>query len=67
MPAVRLLIGVLALGLPGFRNVSWISFLGEANLIVGIWAMIPIPTLDGWVAWGELLGFRRRKPATWPF
>jgi hypothetical protein len=59
-PVVNFLIAASALSLTSQHGAAWLSFLGKANLVVGIWALLPIPTLDGWVVWGELLGFRRR-------
>lgn len=59
-PLVNLLIGCVVLLLVGRTGPKWIVFLGIANLIVGIFLLLPIPRLDGWVIWGELLGFRRR-------
>jgi hypothetical protein len=38
----------------------WSDFLAKANLIVGIWLLLPLPAIDGWVIWGEFFGFRRR-------
>jgi hypothetical protein len=35
-------------------------FFAIANLITGAAALLPIPAIDGWVVWGELLGFRRQ-------
>lgn len=39
---------------------SWMAFFSVASLLVGVAAFAPTPTIDGWVIWGELLGFRRR-------
>jgi hypothetical protein len=59
-PVVNLLTGALALAARGATGSRWLDFFGKASLIVGLWTLLPIPTLDGWVIWGELLGFRRR-------
>ncbi len=59
-PLVNLLLGCAVFWLVDKTGPDWLVFLGRANLIVGIWLLLPIPRLDGWVIWGELLGFRRR-------
>ena len=64
----RSLGGPLAnLGLAGIAAIVYVltggilsDFVWKANLIVGIWLLLPFPGIDGWVIWGELLGFRRR-------
>jgi len=61
-PAATLLLGCLELILHGGPGPEWLSFLGMANVVVGVWLLLPIPRFDGWVIWGELLGFRRRSP-----
>jgi hypothetical protein len=59
-PLINLLLGGVVLLLVDTTGHRWFAFLGSANLIVGGWLLLPIPRLDGWVIWGELLGFRRR-------
>ncbi len=59
-PLVNLLVGCTVLWLIDKTGPKWLVFLGRANLVIGIWLLLPIPRLDGWVSWGELLGFRRR-------
>ncbi|HUK62947.1 MAG TPA: hypothetical protein VLV15_06435 [Dongiaceae bacterium] len=59
-PVMNLLTGGLALAARGAAGSRWLDFFGKASLIVGAWTLLPIPTLDGWVIWGELIGFRRR-------
>jgi hypothetical protein len=59
-PLINLLVGGVVLLLVDKTGHKWLAFLGTANLVVGGWLLLPIPRLDGWVIWGELLGFRRR-------
>lgn len=59
-PAINLLAGVAALGLWARAGGRGLWLFSAANLITGAAALLPIPSIDGWVVWGELLGFRRR-------
>lgn len=52
--------GLIALILFSVGDVHAVYFFAASNLIVGATTLLPIPRLDGWVIWGELLGFRRR-------
>jgi hypothetical protein len=60
-PLANLLLGCVALALRSTSEWMWLDFAAKANLIVGMWLLLPIPSLDGWVIWGELTGFRRRR------
>ncbi len=59
-PITTMTAGVIALALFSFGGVHAAFFFSAASLIVGTTTLLPIPRLDGWVIWGELLGFRRR-------
>lgn len=59
-PAINLLTGIAALGLWALIGGSGLWVFAAANLITGAAALLPIPAIDGWVLWGELLGLRRR-------
>ena len=61
-PAANLALGLAALLFAGYLPVPSLRFLAIANLIVAGALVVPLPRLDGWVIWGELLGFRRRLP-----
>jgi hypothetical protein len=37
-------------------HAGWLTVFGCFNLGVGLWTLCPIPTMDGWVIWGGLLG-----------
>ena len=56
----RLLIaGLLAVGLVlvltgHLMAVSWILVAGFINVIIAIWTLLPVPSLDGWVIWSIL-------------
>ncbi len=60
-PIANLLVGGITTALASVESWVWIGFLAKANVIVGAFLLLPIPKVDGWVIWGELLGFRRRK------
>jgi hypothetical protein len=57
----NLLTGLAALAANAAIGSRWLDFFAKASLIVGAWTALPIPGFDGWVIWGELLGFRRRR------
>lgn len=61
-PLVNLMLGGIAFGLRSAYEWTWLDFAAKANLIIGTWLLLPIPSFDGWVIWGELIGFRRRLP-----
>ncbi len=61
-PAANLALGLAALLFSVYLPVASLRFLAIANLFVSGSVVLPIPRLDGWVIWGELLGFRRRLP-----
>ena len=60
-PIANLVTGLAALAWHAAAGGRWLDFFAKASLIVGVWTILPIPTFDGWVIWGELLGFRRRR------
>ncbi|MFH0990614.1 MAG: hypothetical protein V1799_11430 [bacterium] len=43
-----------------FVRNEYISFFAAANLILFFFTLCPIPSIDGWVIWGEIFGFRKR-------
>ena len=57
-PAANLLLGGVALYLHDTIGSESLDFLAKANLIIGAWLLLPIPSFDGWVFWTELLGLR---------
>ena len=59
-PLANLALAAIAMVLHAQAGGAWSDFLAKANLIVGIWLLLPLPAIDGWVIWGELVGFRRR-------
>jgi hypothetical protein len=59
-PLANLLVGVAVLLFFKKADNGWLMFVASANLIIGVLLLLPIPRIDGWVIWGELLGFRRR-------
>ena len=57
-PLANFAIGLVAVGLNAGLHSVWLSYFSQANLIFGVLALLPIPTIDGSVIWRELL--RRR-------
>ena len=60
-PASNLIIASIGYGLWKVTGVAWLLTFGAFNLAIGLWTLFPIPSMDGWVIWGELFGFRRRS------
>jgi Zn-dependent protease len=58
-PAANLLTGVASLAAWYLLSTEWWLFFSVFNLAIGIWTLFPMPSMDGWVIWGELFGFRK--------
>ncbi len=54
-PLANLLTGLVALGLWQLADAGWLAFFALGNLLLGIYLLLPIPSIDGWVIWSELL------------
>jgi len=59
-PAANLLLGILGVVMAKHYGAEWLAIFGIFNLGIGIWTLCPVPSMDGWVIWGELFRFRRR-------
>ena len=59
-PALNIAVGVIAFLLSEWLDSKLVFLAGYFNVAVGLWLLSPIPSLDGWVVWGELFGFRKR-------
>ncbi len=46
--------------LSGPGSGEWLTFFANINVMIGIFVLAPVPSIDGWVIWGEVLGLRRR-------
>lgn len=57
-PAANLLLGCVALYLHHKFGPDWLDFMAKANLIIGAWFLLPVPSFDGRIIWGELLRLR---------
>jgi len=57
-PLFNLLIGFMGIAVLVVLPSAWLTFFALANLVVGLWLLIPLPGLDGEVIWGQL---RRRN------
>jgi Zn-dependent protease len=60
-PSFNLVIGLLAFALTRLWESDGLTMFALFNVLIGLFTLIPIPSIDGWVIWGELLGFRRRS------
>lgn len=58
-PATNFIVGMVAAGINLAVGSHFLGFFTIVNLVVGVWVLLPIPSLDGWVIWGELFGFRK--------
>jgi len=60
-PVFNLLAGAAAFAAAVIFTSEWVRFLSLANVAVGLWTLCPVPTLDGWVIWGQIFGDRHRN------
>jgi Zn-dependent protease len=58
-PALNIAAGFIALLLSQWFDSKLAFLAAYFNLAIGLWLLFPIPSLDGWVLWGELLRFRK--------
>ena len=59
-PAFNFIVALIGFGLWRGTGVAWLLMFAGFNVAIGLWTLFPIPSMDGWVVWGELFGFRRR-------
>ena len=59
-PIANFAAGGVLFGLWYLSQIRWFLFFSGFNLAIGLWTLCPIPSMDGWVIWGELFGFRRK-------
>jgi Zn-dependent protease len=59
-PLLNVALGFLCLEIARLAENDWLAVFALFNVVIGVCTLLPIPSLDGWVIWGELLGFRRR-------
>ena len=62
-PAFNVLTGGIALALARLLDGQLLFVFGCFNVAVGIWTLLPIPTLDGSVIWASLLRSARDDAA----
>jgi membrane-associated protease RseP (regulator of RpoE activity) len=58
-PALNLLSGLIAVASGTMVQNGFLAFFAFASIAFGAFVLLPIPSLDGGVIWGELLGLRR--------
>jgi Zn-dependent protease len=58
-PLNNLLFGFIALGIWHTYSFAWLISLYVFNFAIAVWTLCPVPSMDGWVIWGELFGFRK--------
>jgi hypothetical protein len=58
-PVMNLFIGLIALGISHLSSAGWLFMLCIFNFAIAAWTLCPVPSVDGWVIWGELFGFRK--------
>jgi Zn-dependent protease len=59
-PLLNIAAGLISFGIAKLADGGWLEVFALFNVVIGIFTLIPLPSLDGWVIWGELLGFRHR-------
>jgi hypothetical protein len=60
-PLANMFTGFAFLVLWQLSSESWSRACGVFNVAIAVWTLCPIPTMDGWVIWGELFGFRKHE------
>jgi Zn-dependent protease len=55
-PIFNVVMGLIALGLWKISGSYFLAAFANLNVLVGIASLAPVPTLDGWVVWGKLMG-----------
>lgn len=61
-PGFNLLAGFISLAIWKASGGFWLSAFANLNVILGLGALMPFPSVDGWVIWGEILKlFQRRE------
>ena len=58
-PVANMIAGFVALGLWSLFSDAWSLSFCVFNFAIAAWTLFPVPSMDGWVIWGELLGFRK--------
>jgi hypothetical protein len=59
-PLMNILTGLIAYGIDRLIPNMALSFFASTTILIGIVALLPIPSVDGWVIWGEITGLRKR-------
>jgi hypothetical protein len=60
-PLTNTVVGFVAFALWRQLLADWLLSFSVFNLAIAVWTLFPIPSMDGWVIWGELLGFRKHS------
>jgi hypothetical protein len=58
-PVANMLAGFIALGIWYLFVDAWLLSFCVFNFAIAVWTLCPVPSMDGWVIWGELFGFRK--------
>ena len=59
-PLLNIAVGLVCFAVGKLSQNEWLATFALFNVVIGIFTLFPLPSVDGWVIWGELLGFRRR-------
>ena len=60
-PAASLAAGCVLLLVGRVVRASWVVVAGAFNVGVGLWTLMPVPSLDGWVIWRSLARSARER------
>ena len=60
-PAASLAAGCALLLAGRVAHASWVVVAGVFNVGVGLWTLMPVPSLDGWVIWHSLIRTGRSR------
>ena len=58
-PVANMLVGSITLGIWFLSKTASLLSFCIFNFAIAAWTLCPVPSMDGWVIWGELFGFRK--------
>jgi hypothetical protein len=58
-PLANIIVGLMAFGISRLLPTAWLLSFCVFNLAIAVWTIFPMPSMDGWVIWGELFSFRK--------
>jgi Zn-dependent protease len=54
-PVANLAVGLVLILAGHWAQARWVFFAGLMNVLIALWTLMPVPSLDGWVIWRTLV------------